>query len=72
MAPASDSDQTAHIPTKPRMDLPKTARALNAQILDFEERAGDSTDLIRELRFAVVNAVSTLENDMTILAGRPH
>lgn len=68
-ASTDESDENANIPAKPRMDLPKIARALNAQILEIEDVAGDSASLIRDLRFAVVNAVTSLENDISIAGG---
>ncbi|ORM32805.1 hypothetical protein [Williamsia sp. 1135] len=71
MTPVSDPQEDAQVPAKPRMDLPKAARALNAQLLEIQDGAGDSADLIRDVRFAVVNAVTSLENDAAIAAGRP-
>jgi hypothetical protein len=55
---------------KQRMDLPSTARRLNVRLQEIEASAGESSDLVRDIRFELVNALTSLENDMAILAGR--
>jgi hypothetical protein len=52
------------------MDLPSTARLLNVRLQEIEAGAGESSDLVRDIRFELVNALTSLENDMAILAGR--
>jgi hypothetical protein len=55
---------------KERMDLPSAARRLNLRLQEIESAAGESSDLVRDIRFELVDALTALENDMAILSGR--